>query len=164
MDQPEACFIQEALTLLTSREVEAVVTGGKDTPPAQVEVKKLDDLPEVQSLKISCGTKAVDPFDEGNENLDDLITLDDEITKNISQEPRPRNMSGSSDCSEGDTEECTGAGVTAADLDISTVQQPSTTGPQEPRQVFYFYQSSDGQPIFLHALNVQMLVKEFGSP
>jgi len=155
-DQPEACFIQEALTLLTSRELEAVVTGDKDAPLAQVAEKKLDDLPEVQSLKISCETKAVDPFDEGNENLDDLITLDDETTKNISQEPRPRNMSGSSDCSEGDTEECTDAGVTAADLDISTVQQPTTTGPQEPRQVFYFYQSSDGQPIFLHALNVQL--------
>merc|ERR1712095_258717 len=28
---------------------------------------------------------------------------------------------------------------------------------------FYFYQSSDGQPIFLHALNVQMLVHEYGS-
>jgi hypothetical protein len=28
--------------------------------------------------------------------------------------------------------------------------------------VFYFYQSSAGQPIFLHAPNVQMLVKQFG--
>jgi hypothetical protein len=32
-----------------------------------------------------------------------------------------------------------------------------------PKEKFYFYQSSDGQPIFLHALNVQMLVKEYGS-
>jgi len=162
-DQPEACFIQEALTLLTSREVEAVVTGDKDASPAQAAAKKLDDLPEIQSLNISCTTtKLVDPFDEGNENLDDLITLDDETKKKTLEQSRPRNISGSSDCSEGDTEECTDAGVTAADLDISTVQQPTTTGPQEPRQVFYFYQSSDGQPIFLHALNVQMLVKEFG--
>jgi len=161
-DQPEACFIQEALTLLTSREVEAVVTGDKDASPAQAAAKKLDDLPEIQSLNISCTTtKLVDPFDEGNENLDDLITLDDETKKKTLEQSRPRNISGSSDCSEGDTEECTDAGVTAADLDISTVQ-PTTTGPQEPRQVFYFYQSSDGQPIFLHALNVQMLVKEFG--
>lgn len=30
-------------------------------------------------------------------------------------------------------------------------------------ETFYFYQSSDGQPIFLHALNVQMLVKEYGT-
>lgn len=160
--QPEACFIQEALTLLASREVEALITTDSIAPTYEA-VKKVDDLPEIQSLKILGGPKQVDPFDEGNENLDDLITLDDITAKEASKEPRPRNMSGSSDASsEGDTEHCIDAGVTAADLDISTVQQP-TAGPQEPRQVFYFYQASDGQPIFLHALNVQMLVKQFGS-
>jgi len=160
--QPEACFIQEALTLLASREVEALITTDSIAPTYEG-VKKVDDLPEIQSLKISGGPKQVDPFDEGNENLDDLITLDDITAKEASKEPRPRNMSGSSDASsEGDTEHCSDAGVTAADLDISTVQQP-TAGPQEPRQVFFFYQASDGQPIFLHALNVQMLVKQFGS-
>ena len=30
-------------------------------------------------------------------------------------------------------------------------------------QLFSLFQSSDGQPIFLHALNVQMLVAEYGS-
>jgi len=160
--QPEACFIQEALTLLASREVEALITTDSIAPTYKA-VKRVDDLPEIQSLKISGGPKQVDPFDEVNENLDDLITLDDITAKEASKEPRPRNMSGSSDASsEGDTEHCSDAGVTAADLDISTVQQP-TAGPQEPRQVFYFYQASDGQPIFLHALNVQMLVKQFGS-
>jgi len=162
-DQPESCFIQEALTLLSKREVEAVVTGGDLNAHAKVDAaKKVDDLPEIQSLNISCNNKVVDPFDEGNENLDDLIKLDDVAANDATKQPRPRNISGSSDASsEGDTEECSDAGVTAADLDISTVQQP-TAGPQEPRQVFYFYQSSDGQPIFLHALNVQMLVKEHG--
>jgi len=47
------------------------------------------------------------------------------------------------------------------DLDISTVQ-PGSQGNQT-KAVFYFYQSTDGQPIFLHALNVQMLVKQFGA-
>ena len=53
-------------------------------------------------------------------------------------------------------------GVKVTDLDISTMQ-PSEPSAGQPRQVFYFYQSSDGQPIFLHALNVQMLVKQFGA-
>merc|ERR1711994_1070433 len=35
--------------------------------------------------------------------------------------------------------------------------------PNKANETFYFYQSSDGQPIFLHALNVQMLVREYGS-
>jgi len=167
-NQPEACFIQEALTLLSRREVEALVTLDKNIAPVQDTVEKVDDLPEIESLKISCRQPAVDPFADGNENLDDLITLDDQtVVKEASNQPRPRNMSGSSDASsDGDTEECGETGVTAADLDISTVQPAnaeSASGPQEPRQVFYFYQSSDGQNIFLHALNVQMFVKQFGS-
>ena len=32
-----------------------------------------------------------------------------------------------------------------------------------PKETFYFYQSSDGQPIFLHALNVEMLIAEYGA-
>ena len=55
-------------------------------------------------------------------------------------------------------------GITVTDLDISTVQsQEAASDSGQPRQVFYFYQSSDGQPIFLHALNVQMLVKQYGA-
>eukprot|EP00092_Neocalanus_flemingeri_P041145 GFUD01044803.1.p1 GENE.GFUD01044803.1~~GFUD01044803.1.p1 ORF type:complete len:764 (+),score=232.07 GFUD01044803.1:369-2660(+) len=165
-DKPEACFIQEALTLLASRELEALVTLDKNLTPHKDVVEQVEDLPEIQSLKISCRQKAVDPFDDGQENLDDLITLDDPTVKVASHQPRPRIMSGSSNASsDGDTEQCGETGVTAADLDISTVQPANAetaSGPQEPRQVFYFYQSSDGQPIFLHALNVQMLVKEFG--
>merc|ERR1719228_425121 len=110
--------------------------------------------------------EAVDPFADSTEDLDDVITLDEPTCKQAANRSRPRNISGSSDVSsEGDTEHSVEEGVTADDLDISTVQSANVetaTGPQEPRQVFYFYQSSDGQPIFLHALNVQMLVKEFG--
>merc|ERR1712045_735626 len=60
--------------------------------------------------------------------------------------------------------------VTADDLDISTIQpallnkkQNSVKSNNTPKDVFFFYQSSDGQPIYLHALNVQMLVHEYGS-
>merc|ERR1719225_65237 len=55
-------------------------------------------------------------------------------------------------------EEVGEAEVRVEDLDISEVQSK-----QGKRQTFYFYQASDGQAIFLHALNVQMLVTEFGS-
>ena len=33
----------------------------------------------------------------------------------------------------------------------------------QQKNVFYFYQSSDGQAIFMHSLNVQMLVSQYGS-
>jgi len=166
-DQPESCFIQEALTLLTAREVnepnvvnvEGVVDSKKDCLP---EFNK-ENLPEINTLKLTCASASVDPFGEESENLDDLIKLDEKSKYEQKYDARPRNTSGSSDVSsEGEADNVYNDGVTAADLDISTVQQGNIC-PQEPRQVFYFYQSSDGQPIFLHALNVQMLVKEFGS-
>merc|ERR1719203_2464406 len=86
---------------------------------------------------------------------------------------RHRSPSGSSDGSSGVEE--TGAEIetiiTAEDLDISGVQQRDenkngnggSNGKPGPKTTFYFYQSSDGQPIFLHALNVQMLVEEYGT-
>merc|ERR1719367_1827676 len=71
------------------------------------------------------------------------------------EEARARYSSGESG---GSFEEEEQPEVRVEDLDISEVQ--SKPG---KRQTFYFYQASDGQPIFLHALNVQMLVTEFGS-
>ena len=62
--------------------------------------------------------------------------------------------------------------LTAEDLDISKLSSSSprssptltsSGGGPAPKETFYFYQSSDGQPIFLHALNVQMLVHQHGS-
>ena len=35
--------------------------------------------------------------------------------------------------------------------------------PQQHKNVFYFYQASDGQAIYLHPINVQMLVHCYGS-
>ena len=67
-------------------------------------------------------------------------------------------MSSSSTEEEAETSE---EGVRVTDLDISTMQPSEPSG--QPRRIFYFYQSSDGQAIFLHALNVQMLVKQFGA-
>merc|ERR1719322_1800476 len=63
--------------------------------------------------------------------------------------------------------------LTAECLDISKLSSSPRSSPTAtssggasgpaPKETFYFYQSSDGQPIFLHALNVQMLVHQHGS-
>jgi hypothetical protein len=65
-------------------------------------------------LKIFCRQKVVDPFEEGDGNHDDPAVK--EAYAN----------------SRGDTEQCSDAGMTAADLDLFTVQQ-ANTGQQEPR-------------------------------
>merc|ERR550534_561682 len=62
--------------------------------------------------------------------------------------------------------------VTAKDLDFSASddnQAAKAVGGTKsklrgaPKETFYFYQCSDGQPIFLHAMNVEMLIAEHGS-
>ena len=55
--------------------------------------------------------------------------------------------------------------VTAEDLDIDVREEEDDSGRKDgggaagvPKTTFYFYQSSDGQSIFLHALNVQVCI------
>ena len=156
-DQPESCFIQEALKLLEQREVETLLRPQLKPvkPPVQPEPAV---LPAVESLHISSPEKEslVDPFADEDEKEAEKET-------EAVVEVRPRNESGvSSSSSEETSEETSEEGVKVTDLDISTMQ-PAEPSAGQPRQVFYFYQSSDGQPIFLHALNVQMLVKQFGA-
>merc|ERR550534_2604468 len=95
---------------------------------------------------------------ENNENIEavggDGIDENQMVLEQV-EEARARYSSGESG---GSLEEEEQPEVRVEDLDISEVQ--SKPG---KRQTFYFYQASDGQPIFLHALNVQMLVTEFGS-
>jgi hypothetical protein len=77
-------------------------------------------------------------------------------------ERRPRHSSSSSDsASSVEMEENVNESIiTAEDLDISRLTKTSRP---LPKDTFYFYQSADGQSIFLHALNVQMLVEEYGA-
>lgn len=151
MNQPESCFVQEAIQLLDKRQLENSLKPvvKKKLSTTKVEIK----MPEIQNLSLVSPTETIhaeDPFaDEENANT---------------TENRPRNVSGVSSDSVSSTEDVTeiaDEGVTLGDLDISTVQAEPAAG--QPRQVFYFYQSSDGQPLFLHALNVQMLVKQYGA-
>lgn len=164
-DQPESCFIQEALKLLQQREVETLLRPNVKTVKQTAEVESI--LPSVQSLAISSTDNVVDPFaEETGEDDEGIADTDD--TADTAYTARPRNQSGVSSDSlsseEGVSLPVSPAeeGVSVTDLDISTMQQSEPSSGQ-PRQVFYFYQSSDGQPLFLHALNVQMLVRQFGA-
>ena len=181
-NQPEGCFIQEALALLAKREevntLKSSLAVPKERPPQGPEkVEYMQD-----EVKVMSGTRdgkdepkiVVDPFAveeneipggadcENNENLDavgdDGIDENPKVLEQVdekAEEARARYSSGESG---GSFEEEEQPEVRVEDLDISEVQ--SKPG---KRQTFYFYQASDGQPIFLHALNVQMLVTEFGS-
>jgi len=126
-DEPEACFIEEALQYLSQRESGIEI-------PRQVQIKE-----ETSPILSSSSEEElkIEDFKEEEELVDN-------------DKYRPRHTSSSSDGTFEDSE------ITAEDLEIKSSKN-------SPKETFYFYQSSDGQPIFLHALNVQMLVHEYGS-
>ena len=139
--QPEAVFIQEALQLLAEREERTMLQCGYLSTPNLAE--PVTPLPDLQTLNTSCNShQVVDPFAKDKEEEEfqeqDEPEKEEEIVK--AEGARPRNSSGESSMSE---------------------EGPGQA--RQPRRVFYFYQASDGQPVFLHGLCVSLLVTEFGS-
>jgi len=175
-DQPESIFIKEALALLESRINMCLETRGMfaQMPPINHVVPQAVNVDTTTSGDINPDqltvSQSVDPF----EDLDDVLGALPSVTKADGAKvvvgelgarvegDRPRHASSSSDASsEGEdiSEETT---VTADDLDIASLQ-PTNVDKQAPKSTFYFYQDTSGQRIFLHALNLTMLVREFGS-
>jgi len=167
-DEPEACFIEEALQYLSQRE------SGIDIAYEEVISEDLEAEEEETENNSSDSTSADTPpifledFKEEEMEAAGTAILDPQ------QQLRPRHASSSSDGTVESSEVMdaneVGADdeVTAEDLDISTIQpallkKQNIKNNNTPKDVFFFYQSSDGQPIYLHALNVQMLVHEYGS-
>jgi len=185
-NQPEGCFIQEALALLAKREETNALKASMSFPKekqqerVKVLVDEVKEHSETKAESVESKVIVVDPFAEDDEkssdadsennenqktpeengNAEKQVETSDAVEKEMKKpldDARARYSSGESG---GSLEEEVGeAEVCVEDLDISEVQ--SKQGKRQ--QTFYFYQSSDGQAIFLHALNVQMLVTEFGS-
>ncbi|KAG7177044.1 RING finger protein 10-like [Homarus americanus] len=102
-DQPEACFIDEALSLLRTRQ------------------DSLSSDSDVGELLIKA--------EEGLEAM---------------------SLSSPEEPSSGDS--------------VSSVEEPLSLAPRNaPKSTFYFYQASNGAHIYMHAVNVQMLVQEYGA-
>ncbi len=155
-DEPEACFIEEAFKLLSERVSQ--MFEGRLTSTDALHGLKDDMTAKEEKLEGACAILQEREETGFSTVVDEIICPD-----------RPRHISSSSD-GESSVEvlEDEGEDFSAADLDISSVElseknRKGSGGQQQPKETFYFYQSSDGQSIFLHALNVQMLVKEYGS-
>jgi len=152
-DEPEACFIEEALQYLSQRE------SGIDVIEPQYSIQ--ETINEESSSSSEDNTVEPEYFQsfpvDLKEETESRPQEEPEVRPQEEPEVRPRHASTSSEGtleSIEDSEE-----ITADDLDIEISKKVS----KSPKETFYFYQSSDGQPIYLHALNVQMLVHEYGS-
>ena len=167
-DDATICYVEEALNYLTERQSGIIRTLS--------EASDSSDEFHVDSCITSEST-----YEDRGSWINDLDNQKEE-----SSEIRPRHVSSSSEglsSGELEAEGFEDQYITAEDLDISCLQtvpkdhdcgqtdyelsnnetEHKMTSPNRANETFYFYQSSDGQPIFLHALNVQMLVKEYGS-
>uniref|UniRef100_T1J2K6 E3 ubiquitin-protein ligase RNF10 n=1 Tax=Strigamia maritima TaxID=126957 RepID=T1J2K6_STRMM len=144
-DDPESCFIDSALELLSKREenlingqiVEQDITENDKTryQHALEEVKIPNNVPTVvYSCAFSNELKKSDK--SGSEKSEDKVL-------------RQRQESVSSSYDEG--------GATAEDLDIETTEEKSF------KNAYYFYQACNGQHVYMHAMNAHMLIKEYGS-
>jgi len=177
-DDPTVCYVQQALNLLAERESNLALHAinidqvRPDIPEgANIEKEPIKDE-HVESIV----DDANDIAEAQNEAADLSFT-------------RPRHESSSSDGSTEfiEDEDEDGTTVTAKDLDFSATEKvtlmPAAAAAATaviggaksklvaapinkaaaPKETFYFYQSSDKQPIFLHAMNVEMLIAEHGS-
>lgn len=142
-DEPEACFIEEALQYLSQRESGIDITDQHSTITEEVISEESSNSDDASDL--------IDGI------LDFPLDLKEDCEDDCSG-GRPRHASSSSDGTVESVEDNIIDEVTAEDLDIEKKSTKTAA-----KETFYFYQSSDGQPIFLHALNVQMLVHEYGS-
>lgn len=152
-DQPEACFIQEALSLLEAR-FQSLRTkvhpkeGALSDVACQMENLSISSPEESPSTDNSFFS---DTSEGDNTNPTSPASGDDQTFD------LPPAMIASPE------EEAT---VSVEDLDISLLQTENNAGQNAhgvPKSAFYFYQAVNGANIYMHALNVQMLVKEYGA-
>ena len=167
-DDATICYVEEALNYLTERQ-----SGINRT------LSEASDLSDENHIENSLASESI--HEDRGSWINDLDNQREEHS-----ELRPRHASSSSEglsSGELEAEGFEDQYITAEDLDISCLQtvpkdhdhmqadnelsnnetERKMISPNRANETFYFYQSSDGQPIFLHALNVQMLVKEYGS-
>lgn len=159
-DAPEACFVQEALQALKGRREALMADAAAHDANANADAGILDSE---GNLVIGHDTTDCKPVLEEyptGRNMNDILgdTIPDiGAAGRTPLAPRERYVSSSSS---GDGEST----VTADDLELPA---PGERGGQPRRDgakdCFYYFQAADGQAIFLHALNVRMLVRDYGS-
>jgi len=132
-DCPESCFIQQALEQISFRQ---------ETDPLIVDSNILSHSEPPNS-------------DKGLQDHENALFT----------EARPRFISTSSDGLLDQLASGQDAELNCATFDDrSSMTSPQVRNPHsQQKNVFYFYQSNDGQAIFMHSLNVQMLTSQYGS-
>jgi len=157
-DQPEACFIQEALSLLEARcqSLKKIISKEGAVADIASDMENLS-LSSPEESPTTDNSFFSDNSEGDHTNPTSPMSPDDDNDNNLAfvlppEVPVPP-----------DEEEMT---VSVEDLDISLLQTENNAGQNPhgvPKSAFYFYQATNGSNIYMHAINVQMLVKEYGA-
>ncbi|XP_045023573.1 RING finger protein 10-like [Daphnia magna] len=148
-DCPESCFIQQALELLAVRENTAIQCLSSFATAL--------DLTAAESGVVSSDSD-VSRFEPSNGNYGCTATT--ELQLDCNKATLPIMMTRESDISSLESNVFHISSTPIASPDNSSMTDAHRI---QQKSVFYFYQSSDGQAIYLHHINVQILVRCFGS-
>ncbi|XP_046463369.1 RING finger protein 10-like [Daphnia pulex] len=151
-DCPESCFIQQALELLAVRENSTAVECLSSFATA---LDLTADNVNADTFKSDALTSMALHADTNIQPVEELIfgdlqsDVNSDVSSNTTHVDIPLGESSGFRKS-----------LVASPDNVSVTDSHQH---QQQKNVFYFYQSSDGQAIYLHHINVQMLVRYYGS-
>nr|CAD7445880.1 unnamed protein product [Timema bartmani] len=148
---PEMCFIEQALELLKQRssQTEPQVSSVNKNSPITPDITVLEqNLTDDKTMYYSCA------FDDeflpaptsDNSEVENAAKIKYSLDESCVLHARPRYRSQSSE-----------EGSSTFNL------EDRDTTPTNTLKYFYFYQASDGQHIYLHAINARMMEHSYGS-
>lgn len=136
IDCPDSIFVQQALCLLEEREKGIHDRIGKETQ-SELNINSVDNLSgAIDKIALNADAKEFVPIVEDKQSLVETSTSN-EMGEFLMDD---------------DTN------LTLKDIDI----EPSNNATSN-NNYFYFYQSNDGQHLYLHSINVRMLQSMYGS-
>ncbi len=138
-DCPESIFVQQALELLKDRETNTIAMM-KNVNQQKLPATAADIQTKLEKLSIDAVPFV--PTTANNNSQSTQETKSNEPIVDKSQSDTTNNIEDESN-------------LIVQDLDITPVFNDSN--------YFYFYQSRDGQPLYLHSINVRMLQMMYGS-
>ncbi|KAF0293599.1 RING finger protein 10 [Amphibalanus amphitrite] len=150
-DEPEACFVQQALTQLEEQEAavaeRALAALAKpQRPDPATAAEQATPLPTAAADSAIVYRSA---FDEQT-----VEQAAEEAAAELATGARQRSLSETS-CTE----------ITAADLEVPAAAPGPAAAPRrdDHEQPLYYYQAEGGEHVYLHALNCRMLLQEHGA-
>ncbi|CAH1976358.1 unnamed protein product [Acanthoscelides obtectus] len=154
-DCPERCFVEQAITLLKERE-DQVLEGQKgDTQNA--ETTNITEIDQESDKETTTTYENVDMTNMRTVTEEEIFGAACNDTFDQTTNPNENIIL-----------EALGKAVNNLDInsvvdEINDKQSICTNVINQPSKYHYFYQSSDGQHIYLHAINARMLEHTYGS-